>query len=162
MRADDADTTLNALIRRVADAHPGADVAKLAALVRESTPPESLMGYYEASLTAKIYQLIGKDRRHVFEGPGRGDRRQKYRSPNVAERRSWWDSLLRERVVAGGNVLMLGDCGEHELILCIEERRKQIAGFQTQIMHFEHLLELLATHKKTKVKDLPAQTSWPS
>lgn len=153
---------LRALMRAVIADHPHTDISKLARLTREATPHESVMSFYEAALTIAIQQLIGADRRQAFQGPDRAQRKLAYRSPNVEERRSWWASLLRQRVVVGGNVLLLGDCGKTELISCIEERRRQVAGFEKQITHFEHLLDLLAKHKKPKVKDLPPQTNWPS
>lgn len=149
---------LNALIRVVAAEHPQSDIRELARFVAKMTPQESVMGFYTEALVGLVGEVIGQERRDAFNGPER-----KGRSAKLDDRRSWWKELLASRVhVGGGEWLCIADCTGAELDFCIEERRSQIAGFERQITNFERLISLMVKHGAKTVKDLPAQSSWPS
>lgn len=152
---------LNALIRVVAAEHPGAgDLRELARHVAKMTPQESVMEFYTEALVGLVGEIVGHDRRDLFDGP---ERRRRDRSPKLEERRSWWADLLASRVHVGkGNWLQIADCSTEDLAFCIEERRSQIAGFEKQVNNFQSLIALMKKHKAKRAADLPPQTSWPS
>jgi hypothetical protein len=150
---------LNTLIREVADDYPRADPRELARHVAKLTPDESVVDFYVDALIDRIREIIGGNRRNLFDGPD--NRSTSNRSPKVEQRRSWWADLLASRVhVGNAEWLQIAECSVDDLKFCIEERRTQIAGYEKQIGNFDRLIRLMRKHKALKVSDLPAQTDW--
>ena len=163
---------LRTLIRQVAQDNPESSLREIAEYVAKLTPEDDREAFYVEALGAVVLNVVGQDRRVSMDGPAprsKGNsndsaprsKGNSNSSPKLRERAAWWDQLKAQRVQVNGDTKLIGNCTVDDLQACVDEREKQIAGFQAQIANFQSLIALMVKHGARTVDDLPPQTDWP-
>jgi hypothetical protein len=140
---------LNDLIRDTIANHPRWDPYKIAATVAELVAPEDLPAFFLATLEPYVVSRMGQARNYSLNSP-------KSHSPKLAERRTWWERVKREKVFVGDyQWKAVRNCTLDDLRFVIEQRQQMIGALQGQILKYETIAAAMEEHGADTVDDLP-------